>query len=135
MIELVVLGSGTGVPSRRRGAAGYVLQMRGGPLLFDCGPGTVTRLVANHVDPTAIDRVYLSHLHPDHCADLIALVFANSWTPRVPQGASAGGDRSGGDRPVAGASLRGVCRGCVPGRGTRWWRNGRREGPSGRAAR
>ena len=80
-MELVVLGSGTGVPSRRRGAAGYVVQMGGGPLLFDCGPGTVTRLVSNHIDPTAIDRVFLSHLHPDHCADVIALVFANSWTP------------------------------------------------------
>ena len=81
MIELVVLGSGTGVPWPRRGAAGHVVQTPGGPLLLDCGPGTMTRLLANDIAFNAIDRVFLTHLHPDHCADMIALIFANSWTP------------------------------------------------------
>jgi ribonuclease BN (tRNA processing enzyme) len=37
---------------------------------IDCGSGTFAAL-KEHIDPTDLDAIWLSHLHPDHCADLL----------------------------------------------------------------
>lgn len=78
-MKLVVLGSGTGIPSPHRGPASYLVEARGDWLSLDCGPGAVERLVQRGYDWKAIDHIFLSHLHPDHCADLVGLLFANNW--------------------------------------------------------
>lgn len=78
-MRLVVLGSGTGIPSPRRGPAGYLILVGGETILFDCGPGTMERLMRRGFDVRAIDRIFLTHHHPDHCADIIAFIFANNW--------------------------------------------------------
>lgn len=80
-MKLTILGSGTCVPRSDRGAAGYVVEAAGTQMLFDCGPGTVVRLVRAGLDFRGLDRVFLSHRHPDHCLDVVALIHANSWTP------------------------------------------------------
>jgi ribonuclease BN (tRNA processing enzyme) len=50
-------------------------------VLFDAGPGTVQRLHAAGVSPFAIDRIFLTHFHLDHCLDMASLLFAL----RIPQ--------------------------------------------------
>ena len=80
-MKLVVLGSGTGLPTPGRGPAGYLVEAGGSWMAWDCGSGTLHRLVENGYDWKRIDDVFLTHLHPDHCADLVALLFANNWEP------------------------------------------------------
>jgi ribonuclease BN (tRNA processing enzyme) len=73
-----VLGSGSILPRRGHGPAGYALRLApGGPLtLFDCGPGTLRHLPEVGADLGDVVRVVLSHYHLDHCLDLFALAFA-----------------------------------------------------------
>lgn len=78
-MRLLVLGSGTGIPSARRGSAGYLVTVEDTSILFDCGPGTMERLVRHGQDWRSMDRIFLTHHHTDHCADLLAFLFANNW--------------------------------------------------------
>lgn len=86
--ELVVLGAGTILPRAGYGCSGYALRpTAAGPwTLVDCGPGTVRQLGAVGIALDAVERVVLSHYHPDHCLDLLALAFArrNPSLARVP---------------------------------------------------
>jgi len=76
--RLSVLGAGSILPRAGYGCAGYALRPApGAPVtLLDCGPGSVRMLGAVGIELTDVRRVVLSHYHPDHCADLLALAFA-----------------------------------------------------------
>jgi ribonuclease BN (tRNA processing enzyme) len=76
MMELTVLGSGTAIPSARRGSPGYLLRSGERLVLLDCGPGSLREAAAAGVGPADIDAVLLTHFHPDHNLDLMALLFA-----------------------------------------------------------
>ncbi len=84
-MELTVIGSGTGVPSPRRGAPSLLLKVNGKNLLVDIGSGTLQKLLLlglNYHDP---DVIFLTHLHPDHISDLLPFLFAckYSLSPRT----------------------------------------------------
>ena len=74
--EIVILGSGTGIPSLKRGPAGIMLKMAGQIVLIDTGPGTLHKLLTLGVTYTDIDKIFYTHYHPDHCAELIPMLFA-----------------------------------------------------------
>jgi len=76
MSELIVLGSGTAVPSARRSPSGYFLHGDGVRLLLDSGPGTLGRLARAGVPVSDVTIACYTHFHPDHTLDLMALVFA-----------------------------------------------------------
>lgn len=65
--ELVVLGTGSQVPSRARNQNGYLLRWDGEGLLFDPGEGTQRQMLFAGVAASAITRICLSHFHGDHC--------------------------------------------------------------------
>src|SRR3990172_1147468 len=72
-MELIVLGAGpayTDVPGAI--GASYLLLHRGHALLLDFGQGAFPSL-ANAREPSTLDGIVISHLHPDHFIDLIAL--------------------------------------------------------------
>lgn len=75
-MRFTVLGSGTSVPDAERGPAGFLVECGDVVWLADVGSGTVGRCVRAGVDPRVIDGVVLSHHHPDHCADLVPLLFS-----------------------------------------------------------
>lgn len=75
-LTLTVLGSGTAIPRFDRFPAGYLVQGDRHALLVDCGPGVLRRLAQAGVGLEALDGVCLTHFHPDHCADVAALLFA-----------------------------------------------------------
>lgn len=58
-----------------RSTASYLLETRQGRTLLDIGPGSLLRLAEIGVAPSSIRRVLLSHMHPDHHADLLGLLF------------------------------------------------------------
>ncbi len=84
-MELIVLGSGTGQPTRDRGPAGYVVRTPRDIVLFDFGPGSMYRLTRAGVDYAPIATLFLTHHHADHCADVVALIFANLWAVEARQ--------------------------------------------------
>jgi len=75
-MKLTVLGSGTCVPSAARNAPGYLLEADGLYLLVDCGSGTARQLAKVKITCEALTGIFLTHFHPDHCADLVAIVQA-----------------------------------------------------------
>jgi ribonuclease BN (tRNA processing enzyme) len=75
-LQVTVLGSGTAVPVPDRFPAGYLVRSAGSTLMVDCGPGTLRRLAQTGTGLEALDAVFLTHYHTDHCADVGPLLFA-----------------------------------------------------------
>lgn len=75
-MQLTILGSGTAIPSLTRGSPGLLVEVADSSLLFDGGSGTLPRLLKAGISITELDRVFYTHLHPDHTGDLVPLLFA-----------------------------------------------------------
>lgn len=86
MIRFHILGAGGAVPTPSHTPAAYLVTVDGTPILMDPGPGALVRHVRSGEAPNGVDDlelVFLTHLHPDHCADLVPLLFAlHSVVPR-----------------------------------------------------
>jgi ribonuclease BN (tRNA processing enzyme) len=78
-MELVVLGAGPAYTSRP-GAVGAAYLVRSGPaaIVLDLGQGAFTNL-AGEIEPSSLRAVVVSHLHPDHFIDLVALRHYLRW--------------------------------------------------------
>ena len=84
-MKLTVVGC-TGSMSGPKGAAScYIVQTATTTILLDLGPGSMGQLM-NHIDPAKIDAIILSHLHTDHCADIIGMQVYRRWLPTGPLG-------------------------------------------------
>jgi ribonuclease BN (tRNA processing enzyme) len=72
-VQLTVIGAGPAY-TNRRGATGAAYLVRDGAtaILLDLGQGSFPRLAAE-IEPSRLDAIVISHLHPDHFVDLIAL--------------------------------------------------------------
>jgi ribonuclease BN (tRNA processing enzyme) len=75
-MKLTILGSGTGVPSAVRGGPGCLVQAEGFDLVMDLGMGTLSKLNRLQVSLKQFGPILISHLHPDHTAELVSLLFA-----------------------------------------------------------
>ena len=73
--RLICLGTGSMMMSGGRSTASYLLESVHGRTLLDAGPGCLLRLASLGIPPSSIRRVLLSHMHPDHHADLLGLLF------------------------------------------------------------
>ena len=80
-MKLIVLGSGTCVPSLKRHAPGYYLDVADKEILIDCGSGTLLQLEKAGKSYKSIDVVFITHTHPDHISDLVPLIQALFATP------------------------------------------------------
>lgn len=76
-MRLKVLG-GTGAwPDAGQACSGYLVEHAGFRLLLDPGYATAPQLL-RWVRPEQVDAVYVTHGHPDHCADLNPLLRARA---------------------------------------------------------
>lgn len=75
-MRFTVLGSGTSVPDPDRGPAGFLVEVGARAWWVDGGSGTLQRTARVGVDPRTLAGGFYSHHHPDHCADLVPLLFA-----------------------------------------------------------
>jgi len=73
-IGLTLIGTGTPAPLAHRAGASFLVALEDQKLLFDCGPGSVRRLLEKGEDLTRIGHLFLTHLHYDHCVDYGYLV-------------------------------------------------------------
>ena len=78
-MEVSVIGSGTGVPSLRRGSPGTVIRVGSSTLLLDSGSGTLQRMLRANIDYREVNYLLYSHFHPDHTADLVPFLFASNY--------------------------------------------------------
>lgn len=79
MIQFTVLGAGGAVPTTTHSPAAYWVELTDQKILMDPGPGALVRLMKAGLAPQGVDDInliLLTHLHPDHSLDLIALLFA-----------------------------------------------------------
>jgi len=76
MAELILLGSGTGIPSLRRGSPGLLVITGSSHLLIDSGAGVLRRMLEVGITYRDIDLLLYTHIHPDHISDLVPLLFA-----------------------------------------------------------
>lgn len=75
-MQIRILGSGTCVPSLKRYSSSIWVKTEKREFLLDTGNGCVKRLMEAGGDLSSIDTIFLSHFHPDHCADLISILFS-----------------------------------------------------------
>jgi ribonuclease BN (tRNA processing enzyme) len=74
-MRLTVLGGCGAWPAAGQACSGYLVEHDGFRLLVDLGYATVPRLL-ERVSADQVDAVFVSHGHPDHCADLNPLLRA-----------------------------------------------------------
>jgi len=74
MAQLTILGCGSALPTRRNFPSAQILTLRDKQYLIDCGEGTQIRMRQLKVNNTRFGRIFISHLHGDHCFGLIGLI-------------------------------------------------------------
>lgn len=81
VLDLDVIGAGPAFTDRP-GATGaaYLVRHERTAILLDLGQGSFPRL-ASLLDPGTLDLIVVSHLHPDHFIDLVALRHFLRWGP------------------------------------------------------
>jgi ribonuclease Z len=68
--ELVVLGTASQAPTRKRNHNGYYLRWDEAGLLFDPGEGTQRQMLLAGVTASQITSICITHFHGDHCLGL-----------------------------------------------------------------
>jgi len=68
--ELVVLGTASQAPTRRRNHNGYLLRWDDEVILFDPGEGTQRQMLMAGLAVTPIKRICITHFHGDHSLGL-----------------------------------------------------------------
>jgi ribonuclease BN (tRNA processing enzyme) len=78
-MRITVLGGCGAWPAAGDACSGYLVEHDGFRLLVDAGYATVPRLL-RWITANEVDAVFITHGHPDHCADLNPLLRARVYT-------------------------------------------------------
>lgn len=111
-MRLTVLGCSGSLPGPDSPSAGYLVRAGDHAIALDLGNGTLGAL-QRHLDPFALNALVLSHLHPDHCADITGLLVylryhpssPDGWTPLPVYGPSETADRTAAASAASAAEL------------------------------
>lgn len=90
-MKLTIIGCSGSMSGRTSPASAYLVQASGGDpelggrertwsVLLDLGPGAMGKLL-NYLDPAMLDAIVMSHLHADHCADIVGMQVYRRWYP------------------------------------------------------
>jgi len=79
-MKLTILGSGYFIPTKDRNCSGYLLEIGGESVLLDAGPGTLRQLIRSGHSIWEISKIFFSHFHLDHTADLPSILFTRKYS-------------------------------------------------------
>ncbi|MGE3858065.1 MAG: MBL fold metallo-hydrolase, partial [Dehalococcoidia bacterium] len=77
-MRLTVLGSCASQPGPGEACSGYLVSAGDTHVMLDCGSGTLGPL-QRHVALEDLRAIVVSHLHPDHYIDLVALRYGRTY--------------------------------------------------------
>lgn len=80
-LTLTILGAGPAAPNPGGSNSGYLVRHADTAVVMDCGPGTAGQ-IGLHLPATQLDGVAISHFHPDHYFDLVALYYLLKYGER-----------------------------------------------------
>ena len=85
-MRITVLGSGGPAPVRRaQAASGFLVELGNGDnFIFDNGSGTTANLFSLDIHPALLDKLFITHLHLDHCGGIFSLFDAMGWARNTP---------------------------------------------------
>jgi ribonuclease BN (tRNA processing enzyme) len=81
--SMTVLGCGTPYPRPDVACSGYLLRADDVEIWVDAGPGTLANL-QRHSRLDKLAAIWLSHLHIDHCNDLLPTFYALAYGGQAP---------------------------------------------------
>ncbi|WP_144905987.1 MBL fold metallo-hydrolase [Halobellus captivus] len=65
-MNITLLGTGTPLPHPERAGTGVLIEVNDEPLLFDCGPKSLDRIIDKKVSISDIEYLFFTHHHIDH---------------------------------------------------------------------
>lgn len=77
-MRLTILGCNGTYPTPGRPSSGYLIESDSATVWLDCGTGTFASL-QEHIDPTRLDAIVISHEHVDHCVDVLPYAYARRY--------------------------------------------------------
>jgi ribonuclease BN (tRNA processing enzyme) len=80
-VRITVLGKSPAWQDAGGACSGYLIQEGDYSLLLDCGNGVFSKLRGS-VDYVDLSALLISHVHADHCLDLIPYAYALTYAPR-----------------------------------------------------
>lgn len=81
-MELLFLGTGSGVPAKHRNVSGMMLKLldeRNSMWLFDCGESTQHQILNTTLKPRKIEKIFITHMHGDHIFGLPGLLSSRAF--------------------------------------------------------
>lgn len=72
--ELHILGCGSALPTTRHFPTCQVVNLRDKLFMIDCGEGAQLQFRKSRLKFSRLNRVFISHLHGDHCFGLLGLI-------------------------------------------------------------
>jgi ribonuclease Z len=83
-MDLLFLGTSSGVPIKQRNVTALALIPNGGKnwYLVDCGEGTQHQLLHTPLSVAKLQAIFITHVHGDHCYGLIGLLAGASMSGR-----------------------------------------------------
>lgn len=93
-MRITVLGKSPSWQDAGGACSGYLVEEGDTRLLVDCGNGVFAKL-REHVDYLDVSAVAVTHMHADHCLDVVPFAYALTYSPRqqpVPVAGYAGTD-------------------------------------------